>query len=115
MCSPHQRRARHVGGAVAPGPDALAHAAGAQAGVQVDPGHAACARGVLRQHPAQGLVAPGGRAPAEEQAVGELVLPAGDGGLPGGHAVAGDEGLHGLAVGLVGRPGLGQQQGCTWR
>ena len=39
------------------------------------------------------------------------MLPPGDGGLPGGLAARGNEGLHRLHVGGVGRPHIGQQQG----
>jgi len=78
--------------------------------VQVDPGDLARVGGVLGQHPAQGLVAPGRCAAAVEQAVGKLVLPAGHRRLPGRQALALNEGLHRGLVGGVGRPLLGQQQ-----
>jgi hypothetical protein len=86
------------GGVVARTEDALAMAAGAQAGVQVDPGQPAAARRVLLQHVAPGDMAPAGVAAGEEQALGLVVLAAADGGLQRHRAVLGDEGGDDLFV-----------------
>ncbi|MNN11175.1 hypothetical protein D3C81_1241220 [compost metagenome] len=58
--------------------DALAMAAGAEGGVQVDPAQAFAAAGMLTEHRAQGQVAPGRRVAAVEQAVRMRVLAAAD-------------------------------------
>ena len=78
--------------------------------MQVDPGDARHAGTVLAQHAAQRAVAPGGRGAAEEQAVGELVLAARDGGLEGAEPVRGDPAVDGGLVLGIGRPVRRQQQ-----
>ncbi len=115
----HRRRAapappgpctRDGGGIVAAGVDALAMAARPEAGVQVDPADVPRGRAVRAQHAPQGEVAPGGPGAAEEQALRELVLPRGDGGLPGRFAALGDERGHGALVLRRRRPPGRQQQ-----
>src|SRR5690606_31309619 len=88
--TPPGARAGQAGGVVASREDALAHAAGPQARVHVDPGDAPGAPAMRAQHFAHREVAPRGRAAAVEQAVLELVLPARDGGLVGPLAARGD-------------------------
>ena len=91
LLAPPAPRAGDGRGIVGAGPDALAVAAGPEAGVQVDPAQALAAPAMVLQHMAQRLLAPGRVAPAIEQALRVFVLPAGDGGLQGLGAVLGDE------------------------
>ncbi|MNV13202.1 hypothetical protein D3C71_1038330 [compost metagenome] len=91
--------------------DAFAMAAGAQAGVQVDPGNVRRTRAVLAQHLAQRAVAPRGLGAAKEDPLRKLVLALRDGGLPCRLALGGDVLLHGGHVVGAGWPLLGQQQG----
>src|SRR5205085_9527016 len=80
-------------GGVGAGVDALAVAARAEAGVQVDPAELRAARAVLAQDVAQRGVAPGGRRAAEEEAVRMPVLSGRDRLLQRALAVLGGEAL----------------------
>ena len=98
------------GRVITAGKNALAHAAGAQPCVQVNPAQAAAALGVAAQHLAQGLVAPGWVLAAVKQALRVVVLATTHCCLPGRHTVLADVGRHRLLHGRGGRPGGGQQQ-----
>ncbi len=112
VARPPVARALHGGGIVRPAVDALAQATGSQACMQINPAHARCPAAMLAQHGAQRLVAPGRRRATKVKALGKLMLPARDGGLPGRCAMRGDVGLHRLHVVRLRWPRMGQQQRC---
>ena len=78
--------------------------------MQVDPCQSTRRLRMRAQHLAEGLVAPGRRLAAEEQAVFELVLPSGNGSLVGRHAVRRDPRVDGFLVVRCRWPGGWQQQ-----
>ena len=94
--------------------NALAHTAGAQARVQIDPGQFFASLAVFLQHLAQRQVAPGGGLSSKEQAVREFVLAFGDSGLKGFHPSLSDELVGCRSVGGIGWPHFGQQQGLDF-
>src|SRR5664280_1036570 len=95
---------------VVAGEDAFAMAVRAEACVQIDPGEPGAAGGVIAEYLAQGLIAPGRRRAAEEEAVGMVVLAAGDGLLQRALAAFGDEAVERDHGRLVGWPGFGNDQ-----
>jgi hypothetical protein len=109
VVAPPSLAARDVRGIVQSGVDLFAVASRSQPGVDIDPSQQRALGYVLMQHASQDLVAPGGLAPAVEQAIGILILAPAHGCLVGLAAMLRDPGVQpGLAVARR-RPGRRQE------